>query len=108
MNRILTAMFLVLGCGAATAAPDYSGRWEFAVREFGQKNYYLPLTDGRLVIVLKEGQATATSGHLSLSGPAAKDGLHLTCLDGATPAGRWCCISPRTAWPARAICWAFP
>ena len=57
---------------AALAATDFSGAWEFSVREFGDHNFYLPLTDGRLVL---EKQGTGYVAHynqLTLTGtPAA-------------------------------------
>jgi acetamidase/formamidase len=88
MKQVLPAFFLLLGAGAAVAAPpDFSGRWEVAVREFGQKNYYLPMQDGRLVIALEDGKAVATFGAVNFTGTVEKDGLHLACMQGGTACG---------------------
>ncbi|HEX4270335.1 MAG TPA: acetamidase/formamidase family protein [Rhizomicrobium sp.] len=88
MKCLWTTCFLVVGASAAVAAaPDYSGRWEIAVREFGQNNYYLPMTDGRLVIAMADGHATGSFGRLGFSGTLEKDGLHLACSTGGKPCG---------------------
>ena len=61
------------------AATDFSGTWEVGVREFGATNYYLPVTDGRLVL---EKQGEGYSGRfnqLAFTGTVEKDGLHLSC-----------------------------
>jgi amidase len=63
----------------AWAAADYSGVWEVGVREYGGANYYLPMTDGRLVL---EKQGEGYSGRfnqLTFTGTLEKDGLHLSC-----------------------------
>ena len=76
LSVLLSAPALSL---AAWAAPDFSGSWEISVREFGGANYYLPMTDGRLVL---EKQAEGYSGRfnqLTFTGRVEKDGLHLTC-----------------------------
>jgi amidase len=65
----------------ALAAADYSGVWEVGVREYGGANYYLPMTDGRLVL---EKQGEGYSGRfnqLTFTGTLEKDGLHLSCND---------------------------
>ncbi|HTC84739.1 MAG TPA: acetamidase/formamidase family protein [Rhizomicrobium sp.] len=65
----------------AWAAADYSGVWEVGVREYGGANYYLPMTDGRLVL---EKQGEGYSGRfnqLTFTGTLEKDGLHLSCND---------------------------
>ena len=88
MKAAIAAFFLILGAGTAGAtAPDFSGRWEVAVREFGQKNYYLPMTDGRLVLAEQDGHYSATYNQLTFSGSLAEDGLHLACRDGANNCG---------------------
>jgi len=64
---------------AWAAATDFSGTWEVGVREFGGTNYYLPMTDGRLVL---EKQGEGYSGRfnqLTFTGTVEKDGLHLSC-----------------------------
>jgi hypothetical protein len=38
------------GATTALAQSDFTGTWEVAVREFGQKNFYLPMADGRLTV----------------------------------------------------------
>jgi len=80
MKRLLclSAMFLALA-SPALAAADFSGVWEVGVREFGGTNYYLPVTDGRLVL---EKQGEGYSGRfnqLTFTGTLEKDGLHLSC-----------------------------
>jgi acetamidase/formamidase len=73
-----SALALVLA-SPAFAASDFSGTWEVGVREFGGTNYYLPMTDGRLVL---EKQGEGYSGRfnqLTFMGTVETDGLHLTC-----------------------------
>jgi amidase len=70
---------------AAPAMADVSGTWELAVREYGGKNYYLPMTDGRLVIA-PDGKS-ARFNALTFAGTTDKDGLHLACSDGGKPCG---------------------
>jgi len=77
-------LMLLAGTASAAPAPDFAGRWEVAVREYGQKNFYLPMTDGRLVVAADDG--SASFGHLSFAGTLEKDGLHLACNN----AGRSC------------------
>ena len=72
----------------ALAAPDFSGSWEVAVREFGDRNYYLPMTDGRLVM---EAHGDSYEGHfnqVSFSGSLQKDGLHLSCNERGRDCGK--------------------
>jgi hypothetical protein len=45
---LLTATFLLSGSVAALAA-DITGTWAVGVREYGRRNYYIPMQDGRLV-----------------------------------------------------------
>jgi amidase len=80
MNRLvsLSAALLLLCPTAALAATDFSGAWEFSVREFGDHNFYLPLTDGRLML---EKQATGYVAHynqLTLTGSGNNE-LNLAC-----------------------------
>ena len=78
--------FAMLALAAVPAmAADVSGTWEVAVREFGGKNFYLPMTDGRLVVAA-DGK-TARFNALSFTGTSDKDGLHLACSDGGKPCG---------------------
>jgi acetamidase/formamidase len=85
MNRLIPlSLAFVLACPAAAlaAAPDFAGTWEIAIREFGMKNYYLPVTDGRLILD-KQGEGyVAQLGKLTFAGDVQKDGLHLGCRDG--------------------------
>lgn len=88
MKRGLAAVLVFLATTVMAApAPDYSGRWEITVREYGQINYYLPMTDGRLVVTQQDGRYSASFGRLSLAGTLEKDGLHLACRNGARPCG---------------------
>jgi len=86
MKALLAGWLMLLaGTAAAATAPDFSGRWEVAVREHGQKNFYLPMTDGRLVVAA-DG-ASASFGPLSFAGTLEKDGLHLACSRSGRPCG---------------------
>ena len=89
MNRLVPlSLAFLLGCpAAALAVSDFSGSWEVAVREYGMKNYYLPITDGRLVLDRQGEGYVAHLGKLSFAGDVQKDGLHLNCQDGAKPCG---------------------
>lgn len=78
----LSLAVLVSASTATFAQTGYSGAWEVAVREFGQKNHYLPMVDGRLIVDQREGRYVATyNGRALFSGTLEKDGLHLTCQD---------------------------
>lgn len=70
---------------AAAQAVDYAASWDVAVREAGNKNYYLPMTDGRLVI--ESGSQSAHYNQLSFTGSVGPDGLHLACTVQAKPCG---------------------
>ncbi len=88
MKAAFAGLFAFLAAAAnAAPAPDYSGRWEVAVREYGQKNFYLPMTDGRLVVTSQDGRYSAGFGHLAFAGTLEKDGLHLACSNGARACG---------------------
>ena len=89
IRSVSLSLILLMSAGApALAQTGYAGTWEVAVREFGQKNYYLPMVDGRLSIEERNGRIVATYNQKSLfSGNAEKDGLHLTCEDNGKPCG---------------------
>jgi acetamidase/formamidase len=70
--------------GAAWAA-DYSGTWEVGVREAGARNFYLPMTDGRLVI--EAGGRAAHYDRLNFTTSEQTDGLHLACINGSRSCG---------------------
>ena len=42
----LSLALLLPGATTALAQSDFTGSWEVAVREFGQKNFYLPMAEG--------------------------------------------------------------
>jgi amidase len=73
---LASALFLA---SPALAAPDFSGNWEVAVREFGDKNSYLPMTDGRLVLESRGEGYTGRFNQITFTGSLEKDGLHLSC-----------------------------
>jgi len=84
----LSLVLLLSGSGAAWAQRDFSGTWEVAVREFGQKNFYLPMVDGRLTIEQRDDRYFAAYNRKPMfSGRLEKDGLHLDCEDGGKPCG---------------------
>ena len=89
MSRLVpVSLAFLLACpAAALAAPDFSGSWEIGVREYGQKNYYLPMTDGRLILEMQGGRYAGHFNQLSFAGDLQKDGLHLRCEDGGKPCG---------------------
>jgi len=85
--RTLFAGVLVLA-SPALAATDFSGSWEVAVREFGDRNYYLPMTDGRLVMEAHGDSYTGHFNQVSFSGSLQKDGLHLSCSEKGRDCGK--------------------
>ena len=89
MNKLvsLSAALLLLSPGAALAATDFSGTWEFSVREFGDHNFYLPLTDGRLVLERRASGYVALNGPLTLNGTPERGGLKLDCEQGGKSCG---------------------
>ncbi len=89
MSRLvpLSLAFLLACPAAALAAADFSGSWEIGVREYGQKNYYLPMTDGRLILEMQGGHYAGRFNQLRFAGDAEKDGLHLRCEDRGKPCG---------------------
>jgi len=89
MNKLVffSAALLLLSSGAGLAATDFSGTWEFSVREFGDHNFYLPLTDGRLVLERRASGYVAHNGPLTLNGTPERDGLKLDCEQGGKSCG---------------------
>jgi len=85
MKGILLSLAIVAMSPAAALAADFAGSWEVAVREAGGKNYYLPMTDGRLSI--ESGGQSASFNRLTFAGKLEKDGLHLACRTPAKPCG---------------------
>ena len=78
---------LLLSSHAALAATDYSGAWEFSVREFGDHNFYLPLTDGRLVLEKQGAGYVAHINKLTLTGTAGSSDLTLACQQDSKSCG---------------------
>jgi len=72
----------------AMAAPDFSGSWDVGVREFGDKNYYLPMTDGRLVLEAHGDSYTGRFNQITFTGSVEGDGLHLACNEKGRDCGR--------------------
>ena len=62
-------------------AADMAGTWEVGVREYGGRNYYISMQDGRLIIEEQGGRYSARFNHLKFEGAMQKDGLHLACND---------------------------
>jgi len=88
MRQFVLLAGALLLASPALAAPDFSGNWEVTVREFGDKNYYLPMQDGRLIL---EGHGDSYSGRfnqVAFSGSLEKDGLHLSCNEKGRDCGR--------------------
>ena len=80
MKRLLLAScFTAAFALPAQAAADFSGSWEISVREFGGANYYLPMTDGRLMLEKQGDGYSGRFNQLTFTGIVEKDGLHLTC-----------------------------
>ncbi len=92
MIRSLSLSLILLASGSATALAqgDYSGTWEVAVREFGQKNFYLPMVDGRLTVERQGERYVAAYNQKPLfSGTQEKGALRLACSDGGKPCGEF-------------------
>jgi amidase len=89
MNRLvfLSAVLLLLCPAVAQAATDFSGTWEIGVREFGAKNYYLPMTDGRLVLEKQASGYVAHYNQLTLTGTQDNNSLQLACAQGGKSCG---------------------
>src|SRR6188768_3522389 len=82
MRRLLGLSILSFAFASpALAAADFSGSWEVGVREFGGTNYYLPMTDGRLVLEKQGDGYSGRFNQLTFNGTVEKDGLHLKCSD---------------------------
>ncbi len=79
MRRFAFLASAMLLASAAVAATDYSGSWEVGVREFGDKNYYLPMQDGRLLLEAHGDSYTGRFNQVVFTGNPQKDGLHLSC-----------------------------
>src|SRR5580692_9515389 len=88
MKHIAFLASALLLASPALAAPDYSGSWEVAVREFGDKNYYLPMTDGRLMLEARGDSYTGRFNQIAFTGSLEKDGLHLSCTDKGKDCGK--------------------
>ena len=86
----LSLILLASASAPALAQGDFSGTWEVAVREFGQKNFYLPMVDGRLTVEQRDGRYVAAYNQKPLfSGNLEKGGLRLTCTDSGKPCGEF-------------------
>ena len=88
MKRLAFFAFALPAATQALAAPDFSGTWEVAVREFGDRNFYLPMTDGLLVLETHGDGYTGHFNQVSFTGTAEKDGLHLSCNEKGRDCGR--------------------
>lgn len=86
----LSLALLMSGATTALAQSDFTGTWEVAVREFGQKNFYLPMVDGRLMVRQDGDRYTASYNQKPMfSGRLEKGELRLTCQDGGKPCGEF-------------------
>src|SRR5579859_2039335 len=82
MKRLLlVSCFTAAFALPAQAVADVSGSWEISVREFGGTNYYLPMTDGRLMLEKQGDGYSGRFNQLTFTGIVEKDGLHLTCSE---------------------------
>ena len=82
--RSIGAAVAIIAASPALAA-DISGTWDVAVREAGARNFYLPMTDGRLVI--EPGGRAAHFNALTFAASRGADGLHLACMARGKPCG---------------------
>jgi len=82
--RSIGAAVAIIAVSPALAA-DISGTWDVAVREAGARNFYLPMTDGRLVI--EPGGQAAHFNALTFAASRGADGLHLACMARGKPCG---------------------
>ncbi|MBN9588302.1 MAG: acetamidase/formamidase family protein [Alphaproteobacteria bacterium] len=82
--RSIGAAVAIIAASPALAA-DISGTWDVAVREAGARNFYLPMTDGRLVI--EPGGQAAHFNALTFAASRGADGLHLACMARGKPCG---------------------
>src|SRR5579863_2631795 len=79
MRRFVFLASAMLLASPSFAATDYSGNWEVAVREFGDKNYYLPMQDGRLLLEAHGDTYAGRFNQVTFTGKLEKDRLHLSC-----------------------------
>ena len=85
MKALLLALGLSIALPGAALAADYSGTWEVGVREAGAKNFYLPMTDGRLVIAA-DGASARYDG-LTFTQTESRANLRLGCRNGSKDCG---------------------
>jgi acetamidase/formamidase len=85
MKAFILALAMSAALTSAVLGADYSGTWEVGVREAGAKNFYLPMTDGRLVI--ETGNRGAHYDRLNFTTSEQADGLHLACMNGSRSCG---------------------
>jgi amidase len=88
MKGLVLLVGALLLASPAFAAPDFSGSWEVGVREFGDKNYYLPITDGRLMLEAHGDSYTGRFNQIVFTGGLEKDGLHLSCTERGRDCGK--------------------
>jgi amidase len=88
MKHLVFPALALLLASPALAAPDFSGSWEVAVREFGDKNYYLPVQDGRLMLQAHGDSYSGRFNQITFAGNVEKDGLHLSCADKGRDCGK--------------------
>jgi hypothetical protein len=73
MKAFFLSLAIALVLSATVQAVHYAGSGYAAVREAGNKNYYLPMTDGRLLI--ESGDQSARHNQLTFTGSVGQDGL---------------------------------
>ena len=84
MKYAFLSAIMLLGCAATAQAADFTGNWNVAVREAGVRNYFMPMTDGRLLI---DPNGSARYNNVTFTGRMEQDRLHLTCTTGGRPCG---------------------
>ncbi len=72
----------------ALATPEFSGVWEVAVREFGAKDYTLPMVDGRLTLQKQGPDYIAHYDQVLLTGRPENGRLQLACTQDIKPCGQ--------------------
>ena len=72
MKHLVFPALALLLATPALAAPDFSGSWEVAVREFGDKNYYLPVQDGRLMLEAHGDSYSGRFNQITFTGSCGK------------------------------------
>jgi amidase len=85
MKTAFLSLVIAMAFTTAALAQDLSGTWEVAVREAGHKNYYLPMTDGRLVIAA-DSQSARYDG-LIFTRTESRANLRLACRNGNRDCG---------------------